>query len=309
MDALSKKASWPRFFLVLASATILTSLFLFLGTPLLRALRNVYGSWKYWISGVLITAAMLVAFPGAVIYAFLLLSLWVTIGLYQEFEERGHGTFWAACLSVLLGSSLVILGPSIVAHTLKLDLSTLLKESFEQLLQQLSSGRSLKELGISAEGIVGQLPSMLIVVHVMSLAFALMLDRRMAQLFGLRYEKIASEMKLLDFKVPDFFIWLTMFSFLFSFVKVGPGWTSVVSLNVFNVMMGIYFFQGLAVLEVGFLAFRIGSFVRLLIYVLVVGQLFFLLSLVGVIDYWVDFRRRLKKWRAKEKSRNNGENV
>src|SRR6185312_2927686 len=166
-----------------------------------------------------------------------------------------------------------------------------------------------KDFGVTAEGIVGQLPSMLIVVHVMSLAFALMLDRRMAQLFGLQYEKIASAIKLLDFKVPDPFIWLTMFSFLFSFVKVGPEWTSVVSLNVFNVMMGIYLFQGLAVLEVSFLAFRIGSFVRLLIYVLVVGQLFFLLSVVGVIDYWVDFRRRLRKWRANEKSRNSGENI
>jgi len=309
VDALSKKASWPRFILVLASATILTSLFLFLGTPLLRVMRNVYGSRKYWISGVVITAAMLAIVPSAVIYAFLFFSLWVTVGLYQEFEEQGRGNFWTATLSVLLGSSLVILGPSIVAHALKMDLSALLKETFEQVLQQISNGKSLKDFGVTAEGIVGQLPSMLIVVHVMSLAFALMLDRRMAQLFGLQYEKIASAIKLLDFKVPDPFIWLTMFSFLFSFVKVGPEWTSVVSLNVFNVMMGIYLFQGLAVLEVSFLAFRIGSFVRLLIYVLVVGQLFFLLSVVGVIDYWVDFRRRLRKWRANEKSRNSGENI
>jgi hypothetical protein len=269
----------------------------------------VYGSWIYWTSGVVITVASLFLFPGAVIYAFLFFSLWVTIGLYQEFEEQGRGTFWTALFSVALGSSLVILGPSVVAHFLHLDLPALLKDSFEELLRQISSGKSLKDLGVSAEGIVGQIPSMVVVVHVMSLAFALMLDRRMAQLFGLKYERIASAMKLLEFRVPDFLIWISMFSFLFSFVKVGPEWTSVVALNVFNVMMGIYFFQGLAVLEVSFLAFRIGSFVRLLVYVLVVGQLFFLLSVVGVIDYWVDFRRRMKKWRLNERSHNNGENV
>jgi hypothetical protein len=272
-------------------------------------IRNLYGSWIYWISGAVITAAALVMIPSAVIYAFLFFSLWVTVGLYQEFEERGRGTFWTAVLSVLFGSSVVILGPSIVAHFLHLDLAALLKETFEEVLRQISSGTSLKDLGISAEGIVGQIPSMVIVVHVMSLAFALMLDQRMAQMFGLKYERIASAMKLLEFRVPDFLIWVSMFSFLFTFVKVGPGWTSVVALNVFNVMMGIYFFQGLAVLEVGFLAFRIGGFVRLLVYVLVVGQLFFLLSVVGVIDYWVDFRRRMKRWRLNERSRNNGENV
>jgi hypothetical protein len=309
VDAISRKAPWARFFLVLASATVLTALFLFLGTPLLRVLRNVYGSWKYWISGVAVTALMLTVLPSSVIYAFLFFSLWVTTGFYQELEEKGRGNFWTALLSVLIGSSLVIVGPAVVAHALHLDLTALLKESFDQILQQISPGKSLKELGISAEGIVGQLPSMLIVVHIMSLAFALMLDRKMAQVFGLRHEKIASEMKLLEFKVPDVLIWLTMFSFLFSFVNVGPAWTSVVSLNVFNVMMGIYFFQGLAVLEVCFLAFRIGSFFRFLIYLLVVGQLFFLLSLVGVVDYWVDFRRRLRKWRLNERSRNNGENV
>jgi uncharacterized protein YybS (DUF2232 family) len=73
--------------------------------------------------------------------------------------------------------------------------------------------------------------------------------------------------------------------------------------------MVIYLFQGLAVLEVSFLAFRIGTFWKVLIYVLVVGQLFFLLSAVGVIDYWVDFRQRLTKWKRPEIRQNNGDNV
>ena len=84
---------------------------------------------------------------------------------------------------------------------------------------------------------------------------------------------------------------------------------SVVALNVFNVVMGIYFFQGLAVLEVGFLTFRIGNFTRFLVYFIIVGQLFFLLSAVGIIDYWADFRKRMGNMRSRQGSQKNGEHI
>lgn len=306
---LSTKPSFARFLAVLISATLATALFVFLGTPLLRVLRNVFGPWKYWISGVLITALLLLAGPGTVIMGFFLFSLWVTVGLYQEMEERGHANFWTACLSVAVGSALVILGPVLWTQALGLSLVDNLKASFEELMRMLSNGKSLSEYGLSAEAIVNQIPSMVIVIQIASLAFALMLDRRFAVLMGLKYERIASQMRLLEFRLPDSMIWIVMFSFLLSFIKWAPPTVSVVALNVFNVMMGLYFFQGLAVMEMSFLVFRIGPILRLLIYLLVVGQLFFLLSPIGVIDYWVDFRQRLKRWKLSEKNQNNGDNV
>lgn len=287
----------------------MTALFIFLGAPLLRVLRNVFGSWKYWISGVLISSVLLAAHPGMMIFGFLLFSLWVNIGIYQEFEERGLGNFWTATLSVALGSFLIILGPTLWAKALGLDISAMMTSGFEELTKQLSNGKTLSEYGLSPEAIVGQLPSMLIVLHIASLAFALMLDRKMATLLSLQFEKVASQMRLLEFRLPDQLIWLTMLSFLLSFIKLEQAWVSVIALNVFNVLMGLYFFQGLAVLEVSFLAFRIGSLLRFLIYFIVVGQLFFLLSAVGVIDYWVDFRLRLRRWRMSEKNSKNGENI
>lgn len=287
----------------------MTALFIFLGTPLLRVLRNVFGSWKYWISGILISGACLAAHPGMMIFGFLLLSLWVNIGVYQEFEERGLGNFWTATLSVALGSFLIILGPTWWAESLGLDISEMMTSGFAELAKQFSNGKTLSEYGLSPEAIIGQLPSMLIVLHIASLAFALMLDRKMATLLGLQFEKVASQMRLLEFRLPDLLIWLTMFSFLLSFIKLEQTWVAVIALNVFNVLMGLYFFQGLAVLEVSFLAYRIGSLLRFLIYFIVVGQLFFLLSAVGVIDYWVDFRLRLRRWRMPEKNSKNGENV
>ena len=150
---------------------------------------------------------------------------------------------------------------------------------------------------------------MVIGLEMTCLAFALMFGRRTAVLMGLRFERVAGEMRLLEFRVPDFLIWIAMFSFLLSFISVKPAWISTVSTNVFSVTMGFYFFQGLAVLEAAFLAFKVGNVTRFLTYLLVVGQLLFLLSVVGVIDYWVDFRRRIKRWRSSEKNRRSEENI
>ncbi len=306
---LSKKPSFARFMAVLISGALMTTIFLFLGTPLLRVLRNVFGAKKYWISGILITALLVVLNPGTVLMGFFLLSFWLSIGLYQELEEKGFANFWTACLSILVGSALIILGPYFWSQAMGLDLVGDLKTSFETMLGLLANGKNLAELGINVDAVMSQIPSMVILVHTMGLGFALMLERRFAVLTGLRYERIASQMKLLEFRVPEIMIWLTMFSFLVSFIKGAPPTAAHVALNVFNVMMGFYFFQGLAVMEMSFLVFRVGNFMRFLIYFLVVGQLFFLLSAVGVIDYWVDFRQRLKRWKLSERNQNNGENI
>lgn len=306
---LFQKPSFSRFLAVLISATLMTILVAILGAPLLRVLRNVFGPLKYWLAGVVMTALLLAAGPATLTLGFLLLSFWVTIGVYQEFEEQGHGNFWTACLSVGLGSLVILLGPYIWAQALGLNLIENLKVSVEEVAKQLLQGKSLSEFGLTAEGIIGQIPSMVIGIEIAALAFALMLDRKFAVLMGLRYERIASQMRLLEFRLPDFMIWLAMVSFLLSFIKVVEPWVSTVALNVFNVMMSLYFFQGLAVLEMSFLVFRVGAILRLLIYLLVVGQLFFLLSPIGLIDYWVDFRQRLKRWKLSEKSQNNEENL
>lgn len=309
MSQTLQKPTWGKFFLVLGLATAVTALFVFLGTPFLRVLRGVFGPVKYWLSGIVVTGLLITASPNTVFLALLVLSLWVTVGIYRELEERGAGNFWGALLSVFIGSLLMIWGPQLWALALGQDFAASLKSSFEELTQKFFEGKKLSEYGVSSEAIIGQLPSVLIVLQIAGLAFALMLDRRIARLLNLRFEKVASQMRLLEFRLPDFMIWLTMFSFLLSFIKLNNETVSMVALNVFNVMMGLYFFQGLAVLEVSFLAFRVGSFIKFLIYFIVIGQLFFLLSAVGVIDYWMDFRQRFKRWRMSEKNPKNGENV
>ena len=304
-----QKPSWGKYFFVLIVATTVTALTVFLGTPLLRVLRNVFGSAKYWIGGVLVVAGLLALGPGAVLLAVLIGSLWISVGLYQELEEQGKSGFWTAALSVTAGSAVLIFGPQIWSHFMGANLLEELKAGIQDLTQQIAGTKAVSEYGISTETVVRMLPSIVVLLHLVGLAFALMLDSRYAQLVGLKTEKIASQMRLLEFRIPEVFIWLTMASFLLSFLKIENEGLVTAALNVFNVMMGLYFFQGLAVLEVSFLVFRVGSFVRFLIYFIVVGQLFILFSAVGIIDYWADFRQKLKKWRMPERSQKNGENI
>lgn len=300
---LPAKPSNLRFILVV----LMSTLFFILGAPQ-RVLRNVYGPWKYWITGLLVTSLLLIN-PYTLIQAYLFFAVWLAVGLYQEFEERGRGNFWIAVLSVAFGSLVALLGPYLWAKASGFDLPSVMRQSLDQALGEFLKGKKPGDLGIDTQGIINQLPSMVIGTVMMALAFGLMLDRKFASFVGLRFQKVASQMRLLEFKVPDVLIWVTMISFLFSFLKGTPPGAQVLALNVFNVLMGIYFFQGLAVLEVSFLAFRIGPITKVLIYVFVVGQLFFLLSAVGVIDYWVDFRQRLKRWKMPERSQNHGDNV
>ncbi len=270
-------------------------------------LRNVFGAVKYWGAGLIVCAGFW-SF-GLQPLGLLLFSIWTTIGFYGELEERGRSGFWLAAASTSLGSVALIAGSILWSKTMGLDMTQILQQGIDAMMQQIATKSGNSSIKLDSAVLIQQVPSAVVLLLMTSLGFALMLDRRTGLLMGVKFEKIATHMRLLEFKNPDFLIWATMVSFLLSFVKLEPPMVGIVATNAFNIMMGLYFFQGLAVLEVTLLSFRVGNFLRFLVYFIVVGQLFFLLSAVGVIDYWVDFRARLKRMRPHENDQKNGEHV
>lgn len=300
--------SAKKFLILFVLGSVLTGLFVFLGTPVLRVMRSAFSSLKYWISG-LIGFLLLISFGTQMLMiSFLVFSLWVTVGVYQELEERGKANIGSAALAISLGSLVLIGGPWLVASWSGIDLVGLLSSSITEIAKQLAGGKSLEQVGFKPEAILVRIPSTIVLIQMTGLAFALMLSRQAGLVLGVRFNRVASEMKLLEFKAPDWMIWLTIFAFLGSFISFPESTLAIVSSNILVIMLGVYFFQGLAVMEVSFLVFRISRFLRLLIYFIVVGQLFFLLSAVGIVDYWVDFRQRLRKGKMLEKKQN-GENI
>lgn len=274
----------------------------------MRVVQNVFGSFRYWLAG-LVVGAMFWGLQMQPL-ALLTMAVWIVVGIYGELELRGKASFWVAGLSVVLGSAVFIFGMLAWTKSLGIDLEQLTGMGIENLLSQLNAGKGSAGLvQIDPKTVLALAPSAIVLLMLTSLAFALMLDRRSGLMLGLKFERVAGQLRLLEFKLPDAFIWVTMFSFLFSFLKLQPTWIGIVGTNVFNIMMGVYFFQGLAVLEVSFLVFRAGNFTKFLVYFFVVGQLFLLLSAVGVIDYWIDFRARLRRMRTPEKNHKNGEHI
>lgn len=301
---MARRKDWARFLGVTAIASVLTVIFGFVGGPFLRVLRNVYGPKRYWIAGYLISGILFLV-PNLQLVAVMLAAGWVTVGIYSEFEERGKANFWTALLSLGIGSFVMIVVPMALARNSGDDLVAYLHTFIETLLTQ----AKVDPKTVDITSIIQQVPSVLILLQVMSLAFALMWEGKAAQLVGLPFERIASHLRMHEFKLPDSMIWVTMLAFLLSFLKLDNHIATVIASNVFNVMLGLYFFQGLAVMEVGFLIYKVGSFVRVLVYLLIVGQLFLLLSAVGIIDYWVDFRKRLRNRKAPESNQKNGEQI
>ncbi|ASD65333.1 hypothetical protein [Bdellovibrio bacteriovorus] len=89
-----------------------------------------------------------------------------------------------------------------------------------------------------------------------------------------------------------------MTAFLLTMVSFGGKAIAILAVNILNVAIVLYFFQGLAVLEVFLNSMRAGLFIRVLTYIILVGQLLPILAVVGLIDYWVDFRARLRKMKT-----------
>jgi hypothetical protein len=80
-----------------------------------------------------------------------------------------------------------------------------------------------------------------------------------------------------------------------AFLKHGKEPLEIASVNALNVLIVLYFFQGLAVISNVFRSFKVAPFWQAIWYTLFVLQLFLMVSLLGFVDYWLEFRVRLAR--------------
>ncbi len=287
-----KKTASPQKFITISSLSILLSMLtVIFGAPLLRVLRQTYGPWAFWILGLSVTGAawLLNAQPLALFIG----SVWMTLGAYNEMEERGLGWWLSGILSVLLGAgaaSISIYGAFKVNGINTYAEVQKLVEQFAEKVQQTNPAVKL-----DASILMQQIPSAIVILLILALGVGLIFERRVFSWLNLPRVKIASQLKLLEYRVPDFFIWVAMTAFLLTMVSFGGKAIAILAVNIVNVALVLYFFQGLAVLEVFLSSMKVGTFARVLTYIILVGQLLLILSIVGLIDYWMDFRGRIRR--------------
>ena len=239
-----------------------------------------------------ISLSLLIASLGFIELAIALISLSIVVGFNNEALSRGCSYFTSVTLSV--GSFVSLLALGVWSWSIYSGLNLIEKGRLylDGLMSQLQLPEESREIIASAD-IISQLPSILFVLLGMTLVVALLLEEKVCFLLG---EKPPKRKRALgEFKVPNFMIWFFII-FLFGVFFSGLGtFAKSISVNGFNILVFIYFFQGLAIASKYFQVFRLNLVWRVLATVLFVVYLPFLLSLIGVLDYWINFRSRLLK--------------
>ncbi len=295
---MKKNTKAAKFLLLSLLSAVISALFQCFGAPFVRVTRIVYGAKAFWIAGVVYAALLSFVSP---LFGCMVAGIWMSVGFYTEFEFRGRTSFTYALLSTVMSLTLSLILPVVIMNSMGgsvLEAMDITKQSLIDTIKTTMNGNTSFYLGpisIDLQNIVYLLPSLIFVVYAYSIAFALIFGQRTAVMMNEKVTKIASGLRLLDFKLPDYMIWVAMISFLLSFYTLKNQFITYTALNIFNISLSIYLLQGIAILEVLLLVFRAGFFLRMFVYVFIVGQLFFLFGFVGIVDYWVDFRRRLKK--------------
>jgi hypothetical protein len=302
-----RQATVPKLILLALTGFLLSILTFFFGAPFLRVLRRTYGRSVYWILGIVFSLV-------ASSLWFLVASFWILIGVYDEVERAGKGLWTAVILSVSLSGGF---GGLVAVSLLKAkgfetreQIVGLVGELIDMAREQIGLFVKLNANTSSAPAIdpavlLDQLPSLVIMVMLFSLANAILFERKVCEWFRLPKLSLNHQdpKKLLEFKVPDGFIWVALLALLFFTYSFNIKELEILALNVVNVSAVLYFFQGLAVME-AYLAFvKAGFFMRFLTYFIIVGQLFILLSIVGLVDFWAGFRARIEKLKSRIENR------
>ncbi|MDX9731421.1 MAG: DUF2232 domain-containing protein [Bdellovibrionales bacterium] len=259
----------------------------------LRALRLASPSWVYWPMAILVSAGFWAAstwVPGLQLAAVSFLAIAVVIGLFTEVESWGVGRGHAAIASICALVAGVGVGFGAWCRSMKISPATWLTKWVEPMV--VKAKELNPALDFSAESVVSQLPSGLVVLSLVALAIAILSERTWLRAIGSRRR---SPRKWTDFKLWDASIFVLMAVLLGAFTQHGVKAVTVASLNALNIMVVLYFFQGMAVVFKALEFFAVGPFWRMLIGFILTFLLALVVAMVGVADYWLEFRNRLKR--------------
>ena len=265
----------------------------FLGAPFLRALSVSARSRVFWATATVLIGALLAAgiadfkLSQTAIYVG---AIWMTLGSYSEFEKRGVNWRTAASYAVGTGTLFALAGYFFILKGMGTS------DALNELVEPLNAaiGKSFPGTTVTADQIIQLLPGALIGSLVGALALGLIFETKVAKIFGIRRERVASSLRWLEFRAPDAVIWISLVAALFSELA-SKHFAGIVCLNILIVSVTVLFFQGLTVIEFVMRYYKLSFFTRAMTYLLIILQLAPILVFVGFVDYWADFRKLVRK--------------
>ena len=265
-------------------------MFSFFGAPFVRVLATTVRSSIFWGVGCLLVATLFVF--NLSIASIYVGAVWMTLGLYSELEKRGTNWKKTGLLALLAGLLFAVI--SVIAITKGSVLGSDLVKNFMLPLQE-----AMKQIMTAEEFLKLDMNQYLIGIFTATLAAALALgfifESKIFSLFNLKREKIASGIKWVEFRVPDVFIWVALFGFFFSLVDLKVPHLKIAATNFSIFSIVVFFFQGISVIEFMTRVYRSGFLTKIALYMLVLGWLGPAVGVVGLLDYWVNFRKMVRK--------------
>ena len=228
---------------------------------------------------------------GFMAWGLLFATLSLLVGFNNEAMSRGQSYLTSAFFSIGAVSGLSLLFVWFLNFYSGISILQTIRTHMETSLSQLKLPQESLEL-LSSEEIFIQFPSAIIVLLGITLIMTLISEKRVFSWIGLEAPKRSP---LNEFTVPNFIIWTFIISLLGMFLTEKSSLVKQISMNVFNISIFLYFFQGLAVTSKFFDTFKVALHWRLLIIIAFVIYLPLLLSLIGILDFWISFRERFPK--------------
>lgn len=212
--------------------------------------------------------------------AILVLALGALVAVYANLEKSS--LFKKGFLASLTGTSILLVAIyGWVVLIEKQELWPYLIETFDFYIKKSATIK----LPLDVKTIVYQLPSYIFCICALNIWTGVLFDKQM---------RVLKRKELKNFTVPDGFIWIVIGSLLFSFVKVDIPGVQEIALNLLNVSLLLYFFQGLSVLVFILDAMRFSTLIKYLIYFIFVFQILLPICL-GILEYWLGLRNRFSK--------------
>jgi hypothetical protein len=270
-------------------SVLMTGLTYVLGAAPLKVLRAKGGRALFWLAGTGLSCGFFAADARLMAVAFF--SLVLLTGVFSEFEEMGLGFmlsgFFTLLINGLLGAGAFAFWISLTGPKWSQQILTFL----ETMLKPLADLNP--HLQVNPYDLMLQLPSVVMLLWMGALYLAVLLENRLAG--GLEPKHAAMRAQLGEFRLPDPVVWIFIASLLGAFGGFGGHALEAVAVNIMNVCLMLFFFQGVAVVGRLFTALRMGALWQFVFMMLIVLHLFLFVSLLGLMDYWLDFRSRLSK--------------
>lgn len=280
----SKERILSALFLQISCAVLTMSTGLFGAAPLLLLRRTTDTLNFLFLQFLTLTITL---YFRAHILALTLATLTILVMVYAAFDKRP--ILEKTIISVFSSASAFLLAMFLWVH-FKVDQSFWIWMG-EQVEFYFSQARAvLGDVKVDLESLTYQIPSLVIIFFSLNLWVGVLFDSRAQRRFG--YLKPQIEIK--NFRTPEAFIWAVIASLLFSFVKTPIPGLQEVALNVLNVSLLLYFFQGLSVLSYLMEVLGFGSLLKMIVYFIFIAQLLLPICL-GILDFWLNFRNKISK--------------